>query len=351
MRAVLLDKIASVTQNCALRRDVRVSDDYPCQEGDVLAVRVLTRKSTYNDLELTNGRMSKLNQGDVIAGALGHRHALQGYAGHIPARIKTGDTLNLLNMGGVLGLCTSFSPMVGPPHEVEVLGSILSFPVLTSRQGTPANIATDCPPLDDTVSVIGPPVIAVVGTSMNSGKTEACHTLVQQFGRRGLTVAGAKATGVSLRRDVLAMQDAGATNVSVFTDFGIVTTQPKNAPAVTRSMLNHLSADRPDVIVLELGDGLVGDYGVAAILDDPAITGRLSAVVLAATDPVGAWGGVSILRDRHGLEPLVVTGPATDNEAGVQIIQRETGVTAINVRHNAAQIAEILVQSMGAARV
>ena len=75
MRPLVLDKIASVTMNCNLSREVRVGDRYPCLEGDVLAVRILNRKSTYNQLELPSGRFSALNLGDVIAGALGHRHA------------------------------------------------------------------------------------------------------------------------------------------------------------------------------------------------------------------------------------------------------------------------------------
>lgn len=339
MKPILLDKIASVTTNCALRKEVRVSDDFACREGDVIAVRLLTQKSTYNVLELATGRMSMLKQGDVIAGALGHRDAVQGYAGVMPATLKTGDRINLLNMGGVLGQCTSFSPLVGPPHECEVLGAILNFPKLTSREGIPANIAANCAPFDTELNPKMPPVIAMVGTSMNSGKTEACLTIIQQLVHQGLRVAGAKATGVSLRRDVLGMQDAGAAEIAVFTDLGVVTTQESNAAGLTRTLLNRLSHTKPDVIVLELGDGLIGSYGVRAILGSQDIRKAFSSVVLAASDPVGAWGGVELLRTRYSITPTVVTGPATDNSAGVQSISRETGVLALNARHSAAELA------------
>lgn len=346
MRPVLLDKVASVTLRCDLRREVRVADDYPCREGDVIAVRLLTNKSTYNTLELSTGRMSTLKSGDLIAGALGHRNAVQGYAGTIPTKLKTGDKINLLNMGGVLGVCHSWSPMVGPPHECEVVGAVQAFPSLAERKGVPANIATGLAPLDSTLQKRLPPIITVAGTSMNSGKTEACLTIIQQLVRRGLKVSALKSTGVSLRRDVLAMQDAGAGEIRVFTDLGIVTTQASNAPGLTRTMLNQLAAHHPDVIVMELGDGLIGDYGVSAILDDPELKSALKTVVLAASDPVGAWGGVELLQIRHDIQPILVTGPATDNQAGVAVVERETGVCCLNARHDAHGMSDLLLSQL-----
>ena len=55
---------------------------------------------------------------------------------------------------------------------------------------------------------------------MNAGKTAAACALVQAFAHRGLKVAAGKATGVSLRRDILAMEDAGARHTLIFTDLG-----------------------------------------------------------------------------------------------------------------------------------
>ncbi|HSK77222.1 MAG TPA: hypothetical protein VLQ45_12270, partial [Thermoanaerobaculia bacterium] len=76
MKTVMLDKIASVTRACQLKREVRISADIPCEEGVVVAVRVKNEKSTYSQLELPSGRMAQVKKGDVVAGALGHRHAL-----------------------------------------------------------------------------------------------------------------------------------------------------------------------------------------------------------------------------------------------------------------------------------
>lgn len=346
MKRVVADKIASVTIPAGLRRDLRISSEIVCEEGSIVAVRVLNAKTQYNTLELTTGRFATVKPGDVIVGALGFRNALLGYAGTLPTSLKPGEKTQLLNMGGVVGHCTSYSPSVGEPFQVEVLGQALAFPKIGSRSGVPAILRDFCPPLRDDLPKISIPIVAVVGTCMNSGKTEACLSIIQQFVRRGLTVAAAKTTGVSLRRDVLAMDDAGASQSLIFTDFGIVTTSRANAAELTCTMVHRLAETQPDVIVLELGDGLMGDYGVDAILEHPSLRSQFTAVALAANDPVGAWGGVQLLRDQFGMSTTVITGPSTDNQAGVKILTNRLGVPGHNARTDAANLSNCLWETL-----
>ncbi|HEX2642540.1 MAG TPA: hypothetical protein VHU81_06085 [Thermoanaerobaculia bacterium] len=347
MKTVVLDKIASVTRSCQLKREVRLSAEIPCDEGVVVAVRVLTDKSTYNQLELPSGRMAQVKRGDVLAGALGHRQALFGYSGHLPVKLVPGDRIHLLNIGGVLGVCDGINPDLGAPFECEVLGAVLHFPYLGERIGVAARIGGE--PLHQAPSLHtqGVPTVALVGSCMNCGKTAAASALVRHLTHAGLTIDGFKATGVSLRRDVLALEDSGARQTAIFTDLGVVTTTDANAARVTRTLLSRLAANRPDAIVAELGDGLLGSYGVASILGDSEIRAAFTAVVLAANDPVAAWGGVRLLRDRFGIEPVAVTGPATDNLAGTRIIEEQVGVPAINARTDGARLAERVRESLG----
>lgn len=340
MKSVVVDKIASVAQHNDLASELRVSADIPCEEGILVAVRVLNNKSRYNQLELTSGRMATVNQGDIVVGALGHRKALRGYSGHLPTELQPGDTIQLLNIGGVLGVCDSANPDVGPPFECKVLGTVLSFPYLGERIGVPARAGST--PLGDDVSLdtSGVPVVAMAGTCMDSGKTAAACAIVGRLRHLGFHVAACKATGVSLRRDVLAMEDAGATETMIFSDFGIVTTTAANGPALTRALLSGLAAQRPDVIVLELGDGLLGAYGVEAILSDGGIRDALTAVVLCANDPVSAWGGAKILRESFDIEPAVVSGPATDNDVGIQQIDERLSLPAINALSNGVALGD-----------
>ena len=71
MRSIVVDKVASVTQACGLSHEVRVSTEIPAKEGVVVAVEVLTNKSTYNTLELTSTQIAAVdNRGDVMFGNL-----------------------------------------------------------------------------------------------------------------------------------------------------------------------------------------------------------------------------------------------------------------------------------------
>lgn len=347
MRSLVVDKIASVAIANDLGREVRTSSTIPCEEGVLVAVEVLNNKSRYNTLELTSGRMAQVKRGDVIIGALGHRKALFGYSGHLPTELAPGDTIQILNLGGVLGICDSINPNLGHPFDCRVLGSVLEFPYLGERIGVPARVGSQ--PLDQNaaVNVRGVPVIAIAGTCMDAGKTVAACAAISRFRHNGLTVNAFKATGVALRRDILAMEDAGARRTGIFTDHGILATSPKNAPALARMLLTSLAEDRPDLIGFELGDGLLGAYGVEAILKDAAVREALSAVVLCANDPVGAWGGIELLRKDFGIEPALVTGPATDNQVGIDIIEQRTGVRAINALTNGADLGDLLQDKLG----
>jgi len=347
MKTILLDKIGSVTFNCRLPREVRIGSEIAAVEGSVIAARVLTSKSTYNTLELPSGRFSQVKPGDVIAGALGHRKALFGYSGSLPKSLRPGDIVQMLNMGGVLGVCDSATHELGKPFDCKVVGVVQHFRHAGDRLGAPVRVGYR--PLDyaATLEVAGVPVVAIVGTCMEAGKTGAACAILARMRRRGLNVSAFKATGVSLRRDVLAMEDAGARRSMIFTDLGIVTTTAETGPALTRSMLTELAAAGPDAIVCELGDGILGAYGVEAILQSPDIPSVLTAVVLSANDPVAAWGGVKLLREQFSIEPCVVTGPATDNQVGVEIIERQMGLPAFNALSHGAALGDCVIETLG----
>src|SRR3954467_13438568 len=181
MRSVVVDKIASVTQAVGLSHEVRVSDEIPAEEGVVVVVEVLNNKSTYNTLELSSGRMAKVGKGDVVAGALGHRKALFGYSGHVPEAVKPGDILQMLNIGGVLGICDSINPDKGAPFDCRVIGGVLNFPYLGERIGVPARVGYRKFDPEAKLETHGVPVVALAGTCMEAGKTAAAAAIVARM--------------------------------------------------------------------------------------------------------------------------------------------------------------------------
>ena len=345
---VRLDRIASSTRNAHLAPDVIVGDEIVAAEGYVLAVRILADKSTYNTVEDVTGRMVALRGGDVLAGVLGARRALRGYAGVVPSTVAVGDTIQVLNLGGILGQCTSVNPDIGPPFQAEVLGAVLAFPELGDRVGRPAHIRDRAVPAADRLES-AVPVVYVAGTCMNSGKTVAATELVRGLARAGWRVAAAKLTGVSLMRDALAMQDAGAVAALTFNDAGAASTHPGMTVPVAKGIFNRLAADpraRPDVIVAELGDGILGEYGVQDILRDRELMAVGAAYVMAAPDPVACWGAAELMQREYGLPITAVTGPATDNEVGITYVQAGLGLAAHNARRDADGLVSVVARAV-----
>ena len=335
-----LDKIASITRNLNLGRWVTLSPEVEAKEGAVIAGRIHGEKEVYNQLEDVHGRMSALHDGDIVVGALGHRNALQGFEGVLPTAVAAGDRLHLLNLGGVIGHCLSSNPGVGAPFEVEVLGQVLVFPEFGNRTGQPAFIQSSA--LQGKAGTTPVPVVFVAGTCMNSGKTLAACALVRAFSQAGYQVGGAKLTGVSLMRDILAMQDYGADAVLDFTDAGVACTGPATAPEAARIIFSELAARGANIIVAETGDGILGEYGVQAVLSDPQLVSWGAAYVLCANDPVGVEGGIRHMKEAFGIDVDVVAGPATDNRVGVRFVGT-LGLPACNARNNPKELGELVL--------
>src|SRR5690606_642936 len=141
-------------------------------------------------------------------------------------------------------------------------------PELGDRIGRPAHIRDGAiAPAEALSGAV--PVVYVAGTCMNSGKTVAATELVRGMSRAGLRVGALKLTGVSLMRDALSMRDAGAVAALTFNDAGAASTHAGMTVPIARGLFNRLAdprGPRPDVIVAELGDGILGEYGVQDIL-------------------------------------------------------------------------------------
>ena len=154
-----------------------------------MVVEVLNNKSTYNTLELTSGRMAKVGKGDIVVGALGPpQGAVRLLRPRARERCKPGDIIQMLNIGGVLGICDSVNPDKGKPFDCRVLGVVLHFPYLGERIGVPARVGYQPLDYDAPLDTRGVPVVALAGTCMEAGKTAAACAIVARMRHRGLVV-------------------------------------------------------------------------------------------------------------------------------------------------------------------
>ncbi|MBI2548799.1 hypothetical protein HYW21_05605 [Candidatus Woesearchaeota archaeon] len=340
MTTIEVHKIASPTKNIPLEKQVTLTADIVAQEGQVVVVRALEEKRIYDQMELVTGRMAKISKNDIIVSVLGERKALKGFVGHIPETVVVGDVLHVLNMGGVIGLCTSENKSIGHALKVEVLGGVLI-------DGKPCNMKDFALPLQETLTT-SVPLIMVAGTCMNTGKTQAACEIIQYLHSKQYIVAGAKVTGVSLMRDLLNMEDHGAVKALSFTDVGFPsTTNAAVVPKAAKGIIQALHAYNPDFIVVELGDGIMGDYGVQEILADNDLVQHVCCLVMAASDPVAAWGAKKAM-DLYGHTIDIMCGPTTDDEVGIAFVEKKLGLSAANAWSNPKKFSALVEKKLKA---
>jgi hypothetical protein len=330
------DKIGSATAPLGLSKTVAVvPSSLSPRAGDVVVVRALTDSATYNMLELPTGRLAKINPGDLLIGVLGRRRALKGFVGDIPATVQSGDELQLLNMGGVIGYCTGHHSSLGDAIKLQVIG------LVCDEADRVLNIADAALPAQSSLGETAP-LVMIAGTSMNSGKTYAATELIKQATRAGLRVAAAKLSGIACLRDTLNMADHGAVATASFLDCGLPSTVAIGDLAPTaKAIIARLNEVTPDLIVIEMGDGILGGYSVESVFADPELREATAVLVFCASDYVGAWGGIELMR-RRGIEIDVMSGSVTDSQMGEDYIRNEFGVPAANARRDGAALFELV---------
>src|SRR6266436_5222578 len=335
-----VDKIGSATSPLGLSRTLNVTNANGAPHaGDVVVVRVLTDNATYNMLELPTGRLAKVNPGDVLAGVLGRRRALKGFVGDVPETVTTGDELHLLNLGGVIGFCSGHHSSLNDAIKVEVIG------LACDDQGAVKNIADVALPLLEGLGQTAP-LVVIAGACMNSGKTYAATEIIQQGTRAGLRVAAAKLSGIACLRDTLNMADHGAIATASFLDCGLPSTVGVgNLAPVAKAIIARLNESAPDLIVIELGDGILGGYSVESVFEDAEFRDAMAALVFCASDYVGAWGGIELFK-RRGIDVDLIAGSVTDSKMGEDYIQNEFGVPAANARRNGPKLFEAVQEKL-----
>jgi len=237
-------------------------------------------------------------------------------------------------MGGVIGMCKGHHSSLSDAIELEVVG------LAVDDAGRVLNIADHAIPTAETLAP-SVPVIFIAGTCMNSGKTVAGTEIIRQAANAGLKVAAGKISGIACLRDTLNMQDHGAVVTASFLDCGLPSTvDHDDLPSVAKSIINYLNSFDPDLIVVELGDGIVGGYSVDSVLKDKEIHDVISAFVFCASDYVGVIGGAAVLGDL-GIAIDVVAGSVTDSQMGEDYIREKLGLEAGNARRNGKRLFEL----------
>lgn len=286
--------------------------------GDLILAQV-EHLGQHRRVQLTSGRPSLIYPGDMVVMACGARYAPDQFEGEAKIDASGAD---LLAGGGCIGRELRRNERIRPATRLLPVGRLLD------AQGTPVNLARFALP-----SLPGPsriPVIFVLGTAMNSGKTLATAQLALGLRRAGYRVAALKGTGTGAFGDYNEYADTGAHWVADFTDAGMVTTYREPLPRVKdgiERLLSHATVKGCQIAVMEIADGLF-QRETGQLVADPWLRQRMSGLVFACGDAVAASGGVAELA-RHGLRPDALTGMLSCSPMAVDEAEAATGIRVL----------------------
>jgi hypothetical protein len=280
--------------------------------GDLVLARV-DAIGHHRGIQLASGRRKQLFEGDEIVVAYGDRYAPSQFEAVVP---KTLGPCQLVAGGGLAAKALSW-------HKRIARGATQITPVglLGNAAGERANLRSFTLDSVNRLTLPCPPTIAVVGTSMDSGKTQTAAYLVRGLTLAGLGVGFAKVTGTGAGGDTWLLKDAGADPVVDFTDAGLASTYRVSRPEIERvlvTLTTHLATSGVDAIVLELADGVLQPE-TAELLTSPTFGALVGGILFTARDSMGAAAGVDWLKRRDlpilALSGLLTTSPLLRQEA------------------------------------
>lgn len=337
-----ITKTPSMLRRFNLPTVVQLSSELHPTEGLIVLCRVVKASEPRNLIVSRLGELIAIGLGDLIPVALGARCAMRHFSGRTPTALSVGDRIQLLSMSGTAGCITGSNEEWGESPELEVLGCVLTDgnEALTLRHGAIAPRTT----LDGGFV----PLVCVAGTAMDVGKTGMTVKLIEKLTSQGLRVAACKATGVDSVFDTMKMTEAGAEPVLTIGDGGLPSTCGGQVDVVTTmvlGLLQELMAHGPDVIVVEFGDGILGEYGVRETLGHEAIKRSMIALVVAVSDYVAAWGAKEIT-GQMGLDISVLTGLAVNNEASAAFLETTLNGIAESNRSEIPKTLELVTSKL-----
>ncbi len=320
-------------------RAYSLSDHEP-RCGDVIYGKV-TRLGFHSNLENKSGRLHVLNDGSKSIFVFGNRYAPDHYEGHVPDRPTL--EVDLLSRSGLVGVVKSKNSVLKDPTRVRILGYAVDDDgkVLNTR-----DFPMIVPSGRSQRSTGRSKMILVVGSSMNAGKSMTAAACCWALSTMGYNVRASKVTGTASLKDILHMNDAGASVYNDFTHFGYPSTYMLERDEILRIFrdIDMKFANNPkNYWVVELADGVL-QRETAMLLGSPEVQNRIHRLIYCAGDALGCIGGLKVLDERFGLTPDAISGiVASSPLARAELAEFSSVPTFDNLERSLQQISEALI--------
>ena len=294
--------------------------------GDLLYGQVTTL-GQHNSLENSQGRIHTIHQGTRAVFIFGNRYAPDYYEGLIPDTKDLGE-LDLLARSGVVGKVLSKSGKVISPTSIKPLGYVCNADgeILNTRYFSIVKTK------NSEKKYPRAKLILAVGTAMNSGKSAAATACVYALSIHEKEVRASKVTGTASLKDILSMNDAGATYYSDFSFLGYPSTYMIEESEVI-DIFNRLDLkygnNKDNYWVVEFADG-INQRETAMLLKHPDIRERIHKLIFCAADSFGAIGGLAVLKTKFGLIPDAISGICSSSPLHIKELSEYTDIPVFN---------------------
>jgi len=309
------------------------------QIGDV-AYGIVQQIGQHSSLENASGRIHMIHDGTKAVFVFGNRYAPDFYEGLVPQKLT--DEIDLIARSGIIGNVKTKNSLIKDPTKVKILGYICDQAdnVLNTR---------NFPLIKPRTTIKKVPrakMILVCGTSMNSGKSMAAAACCCALTSMGYNVRASKVTGTASLKDILHMNDAGATRYADFTYLGYPSTYLLGKDDLL-SIFNQLDlkyANNPkNFWIVEFADGII-QQETAILLNSPEVRTRINKLIFCANDAFGAIGGLNILKS-FKLEPDALSGICSSSPLHIRELTSFTNVPVFNsAEPQISNLANILLE-------
>jgi len=303
--------------------------DRPPKVGDLVygTIRYL---GFHSKLENKQGRLHVIDDGSRAVFVFGNRYAPDAFEGVVPDQLP--HEADMLARSGIVGICKSKNSNIKDPTRLDIHGYVCD------REGRVLN-TRDFPIIKDPKTKKLRPdrakLILVIGSSMNSGKSLTAASICWALSAMGHKVRGSKVTGTAGLKDILLMEDAGASPVADFTYFGYPSTYllPEQEVLEVFGKLDLKYANNPrNFWVVEVADGVL-QRETAMILGSAQVKSRIHKMVFASQDALGAIAGIGILKSRFALEPDAISGLCSASPLAIEELRGYTEIPVVSNTH------------------
>lgn len=310
-------------------------ENYSPNVGDVIGASVL-KVNNHTRVYSFENKYLRLFKGDVIYGVLGYRYASDAFhADTIDMR-----NLHLLTNAGLIGTVKEKHSNISEATKLKFEGVIINNgnEVLNLKTALfhPGNSNFNYPP-----------VIFVVGSGMNSGKTTTTAGIGRALFESGMRVALLKVTGSVSQRDIFEFESTSVNYTADFSDYGFPSTylgNPDELEALFTKMLLDANSSHPDIVLAEIADGIL-QRETQILLKSKLAMKSCIGVILTAPCACSALA-LTEKTKQIGHSPIAVTGIITNSPLFMKEFSQYDTTPIIDTKSEVAKFVEKIKEKM-----